>query len=178
MNNLKNYYKRVLKYDFLNKFFYKDINKIPSIKKVILNFNCKSSDLKKLSLALLTLELITKEKSKLTKLTNSSLNLKIKKGYPIGCKVILKNKIMETFISQLLNQIFPNLRNFKGLVFKKLNKNSFSFTLKDLSNFNELNSNFYLFKNLPFLNITIVFETKDHKELIFFINALKLPIKQ
>lgn len=173
---MKSYYNQIVKYDFLNKFHYKNVNQIPKIKKIILNFNCKNSDIKKLAVAILALELITTQKSTLTKSKKVLINLKIRKGHPTGCKVVLKKDKLESFFSKLLNKIFPELKNFKGLIPQLHNKNSFSFILKDLINFEELNSNFYLFTNLPTLNITLVYNTNTVKELFFFLNSLKIPL--
>src|SRR6476660_5949384 len=113
MKVIKNYYNQVLKYDFLNKFNYKNINQIPRIEKIILNFNCKNFDIKKIATAILALELITTQKSVITKSKKVSINLKIRKGHPVGCKVILKKDKLESFLLKLLNKIFPELKNFK-----------------------------------------------------------------
>lgn len=174
---IQNYYKKIIKYDLLNKFNYKNVSQIPKIKKIILNFDCRSFDIKKLAITILTLELISMEKVSVTKSKKASINLKIRRGHPVGCKVILTKKKLESFLLKLLNKIFPELKNFKGLIQKNTNINSFSFSIKDLINFNELNSNFYLFTNLPTLNITIVFDDiYTTKELDFFINSLKIPL--
>jgi len=178
LNILNNYYNQVLKYDFLNKFNYKSINQIPKIEKIILNFNCKSFDLKKITTAILTLELISAKKSIFTKSKKISINLKLRKGHPVGCKVILEKEKLENFLLKLLNKILPELKNFKGLRQKVYHKNSFSFSLKDLTNFDEINSNFYLFTNLPSLNITFVCSTNSVKELSFFLYSSKIPLTQ
>lgn len=175
MNIIKNYYNQVLKYDFINKFYYGKIDKIPKIKKIILNFNCKNFEVKKIATVALTLELISSKKSVITRSKKISINLKLRKGHPIGCKVILTGKHLENFLFKLLNKIWPNLKNFDGLMQYVRSKNSFSFSLKDLVNFDELNSNFYLFSNLPTLNIVIIYNTKNNKELLFFLYSLKIP---
>ena len=176
MNLINHYYNQIITYDFLNKFNYKNINKIPKIKKIVLNFNCKNFDIKKIARAILALELISTTKSVVTKSKKISLNLKIRKGHPVGCKVIIKKKNLENFLLKLLNSIFPELKNFKGLTQQTNNINSFSFSLKDLINFDELNYNFYLFSQIPSLNITLIYNTTKPKELIFFLNSLKIPL--
>ena len=129
MNIIKNYCNQVLNYDYVNKFFYKNINKVPKIKKIILNFNCKNFDAKKIATVVLTLELITLKKIIITKSKKTSINLKLKKGHPIGCKVILTGKQLENFLVKLLNKILPNLKNFNGLMQYVHSKNSFSFSI-------------------------------------------------
>jgi len=54
MNILENYYKKVIRHDLLNKFFYNRIEDIPQLKKVVLNFGCKSFDLRNLAVSLLS----------------------------------------------------------------------------------------------------------------------------
>jgi ribosomal protein L5 len=62
MNFLEHFYLKTLKYDLSNRFLYKNTKELPKLKKIILNFGCKTSDLKQLSASLLALELITNQK--------------------------------------------------------------------------------------------------------------------
>lgn len=177
MNVLRNYYKEVIRYDLLNKFPHSQIEDIPQLKKIVLNFGCKSFDIKTLSVSLLSLELITGQKGALTRSKRANILLKIRKGNPVGCMVILKKSKMYDFTFKLLIDVFPNLKDFKGIhVAKKLNITNFSFTLIDLISFKELEKQFYLFSNLPPLNITFVSNTKSKKELLYLLNSFKLPL--
>ena len=84
---------------------------------------------------------------------------------------------MYNFLLKLLVDVFPNLRDFKGFtIAKKLNTPSFSFTLKDLISFNELEKQFYLFSNLPPLNVTFVTNSQTKKELLYLLKSFKLPL--
>lgn len=177
MNLLGNYYKKVVRYDLINKFFYNHIEDIPQLKKIILNFGCKSSEIKTLAASLLSLELIAVQKGVLTKSKKANILLKIRKGNPVGCVVVLKKNKMYNFLFKLLTDVFPNLRDFKGIsIAKKIGNRSFSLTLKDLISFKELERQFYLFSKLPPLNITFVTNTKTKKELVYLLNAFKLPL--
>ncbi len=66
MNFLTYFCKKTLNYELLNKFNYKNTKKLPKIKKIVLNFGCKTTDIKHLAASLLALELITCQKGKLT----------------------------------------------------------------------------------------------------------------
>lgn len=177
MNILENYYKKVIRYDLLNKFHYTNLDELPKLEKIILNFGCPNFELKNISSALLSLELITTKRGSLTKAKRSNILLKIRKGYPVGCIVILKKTKMYNFLLKLLVEVFPSLKVFKPLnTSKKLEKKSFSFTLIDLITFKELEKQFYLFINLPPLNITIITNSKTKKELLYLLNSFKLPI--
>jgi large subunit ribosomal protein L5 len=150
MNILENYYKKVIKYDLINKFLYTHSDEIPQLKKIILNFGCKNFEIKSIASALLSLELITTKRGSLIKSKRSNILLKIRKGYPVGCIVVLKKNKMYMFFLKLLSEVFPNLK--------------------------ELEKQFYLFTNLPPLNITLITNAKTKKELLYLLNSFKLPI--
>lgn len=177
MNILENYYKKIIRRDLVNKFSYTHLDEIPQLKKIILNFGCKNSDIKSIASALLSLELITTKPGSLVKSNRSNVLLKIRKGNPVGCVVVLKKNEMYHFLHKLLSEVFPSLKSFTGFgVSKKLNKTSFSFTLKDLINFKELEKQFYLFINLPPLNITLITNAKTKEELLYLLHSFKLSL--
>ena len=177
MNVLENYYKKIIKHDLINKFFYYNLKNIPELKKIILNFGCRSFIIKNIAASLLALKLITAKQGTVTKAKRANVLLKVRKGNPVGCIVILKKKQMYHFFSKLLTQVLPNFRDFKRIcISKKSNGKSFSLTLMNLINFKELEKQFYLFTNLPSLNIILVTNTTTQKELIFLLNSFKIPL--
>ena len=174
---LEHYYNTIIKYDLINKFCYSNKKKIPKLTKVILNLGCNGHEVKKIAASLLSLELISKQRGTLTLVKNSNVLLKIRKGAPVGCKVVLKKSKMYQFLFKLLVEVFPRIKDFKGLILRKNNNaNSFSFYINDLMVFKELNTNFYLFNNLPSLNIILVSNTKTKKEFTYLLNSFKIPI--
>lgn len=178
MHFLEHFYIKTLKYDLVNKFFYRNTKKLPKLKKIILNFGCKTSDIKYLASSLLALELITNQKGTMTTTKHSNILLKIRKGNPTGCKITLRKNKMLNYFSKILIEIFPKLKNFEGFkVSRKIKKNYFSYELYDTFNFNELEEHYYLFNNLSRLNVTIVTSTKTKKELLFILKSLQFPIK-
>lgn len=178
MHFIEKFHRKTLKYDLVNKFAYKNTKELPSIKKITLNFGCKNNDIKSIATSLLAFELISGQKSTMTLTKHSNILLKIRKGNPTGCRVILKKKRMLNFFSKFLTEIFPKLKNFEGLKLnKKIKKNAFSYNLRDTFNFQELEEHYYLFNFLPPCNITIVTNTKTKKELTFILNSFKFPLK-
>lgn len=178
MHFLEYYYKNVIKYDLINKFSYKNINELPKIKKIILNFGNKNTKIKTFTTALLALKLVTKKLGIITKTKKPNLFLKIQKGKPAGCKVILKKHLMYSFLNKILMEITPNIKNF--LIFKTKYKNITNFSF-DLDNkklkFVELTEHYHLSKTLSNLNITIVTNSKTSKELFFLLRSFNFPIK-
>ena len=176
MNPLENYYKKVIRHDLINKFSYNNLDDIPELKKIILNFGCKSFEIKNIAASLSALELIAAKQGTVTKAKRPNILLKIRKGHPVGCVVVLTKTQMYDFFLKLLTQVFPNLKDFKGIkISKKLKNKSFSLTLTDLINFEELEKQFYLFTNLPPLNIILVTNAKSRKELMYLLHSFKIP---
>ena len=104
--------------------------------------------------------------------------LKIRKGQPVGCFVVITNLKMYKFLFYLLVKIFPLIKDFKGipLNFKNKQINTLSFYIYDLTVFKELNTHFYFYNKLPPLNITIVTNTTKKNEFIFLLNSFKIPL--
>lgn len=176
MHFLEKFYNKTLKYDFINKFVYNKTKNLPQLKKIILNFGCKTADIKQLATSLLAIELIINKKGTLTKTKYSNILLKIRKGNPTGCKATLYNFQLFTFFSVLLIEVFPNLKNFSGFnVTKQLKNSVFSYKLQETFSFLELRTHYYLFNNLPKLNITLITNSKTKEELIFLLTSFQWP---
>lgn len=176
MHFLKYYNKKLIKHDLINKFKYKSNKDTPELKKITLNFGCKNFNIQKFATTMLALEIITTKKSTLTIAKNANLLLKIQKGHPAGCKVVLRKNEIYTFLTQLFLEILPKLKTFTGF---KLKVKSSNFSLKLLSNeisLQEFEEQYPLFASLPNLDINISTNAKNQKELMFLIKSLKFPI--
>ena len=172
---IKTYFYKILKYDLVNAFYYKNLMQVPKIEKMILNFGYQKSNFKYLISSLLALEFLSTKKGKITKSKHLNIFLKIKKGNPVGCKVILRKAPMYFFYVKLKTclhsktkhrQIPPVRQNLKQI-------NSLTFQLKNPLNFPELESQFQFFKHIPKLDITLVTSSKSQKELIFLLKSIK-----
>lgn len=176
MHFLNYFYNKNLKLDLLNKFNYINLKTLPQIKKVVLNFGCKTTELKALTINLLALELITRQRGVLTISKQPNLFLKIRKGQPTGCKISLRKKHALEFIAKKLNEVFPKIKNFHGLKLKKkAQKTDFSYVIKDALAFSELNEHYYLFNSLLSLDISIVTTAQTQKELLFLLESIQFP---
>lgn len=174
MHFLEYYYINIIKYDLINRYNYKNIKDIPKLKKIILNFGCKTSELKKLSTSLLFLQLITTKKGKLTVSKQSNIVLKIRKGNPVGCKVLLVKTAMYKFLFKLLIEILPRLKN-KILLKKTSYKNTLTYNFENIMIFKELEKNYLAFSLLKNLQVTFVTNATTNEELFFLLNSFKFP---
>jgi large subunit ribosomal protein L5 len=170
--NIKN-----LKYDLINKFSYQTTKSLPEFKKIILNFGCKTTNLKELASSLLAIELITKQKGKLTTTKQANIVLKIREGYPVGCKVVLRKKLLFKFLNRITNEVFPKSKDFRVLPLNRdKNTRNFSYELSDTFAFSELEKHYYLFNNLTKLSATIVTNSSNTEELTFILKSFKFPV--
>ena len=178
MHFLNYFYKKTLKFDLINKFYYPNLKKLPNLKQIILNFSCKTTELKTIATHLLALELISNQKGTITLSKRPNLLLKIRKGNPTGCKITLRKNRMLNFLSKIFTKIFPKTRNFNGIeIHQKVTKNAFSFSIKNTLTFPELTEHYYLFNNLTNLNISFVANANTKKETLFLLTSLQLPLK-
>lgn len=176
MQFLEYFYLKNFKFDLYNKFNYNKTTSFPRLKKIILNFSCKAPDLKILASTLLALELLTHQKGQFTTTKSFNISLKLRKGYPVGCKVTLRKKQMFEIAEKILITILPKAKYVVSFACdRNSNKNSLSYVIKDTLNLKELDANYSVFSNLPNLNITLVTTTDSKKELLFLITSFQFP---
>lgn len=166
--------KKIIKYDFINKFLYKNVKFVLKLKGITLNFGCKNFDTQKFTATLLALEVLTLKKTTLSISRNPNVLLKIQKGQPAGCKVNVGGNDIDSLLIKLHLEILPKLK--KTLKLKDQMKIS-TFSFKFLRNeivLQELEDQYPLFLNLPSLDINVLTNSKNHKELVFLIESMKL----
>lgn len=167
------YFQQVMKYDSINAFKFDNLKQIPKLKTIILNFGYQKSNFKRLISGLLALEFITSKKSKLTRSKHLHILLKIKQGNPVGCKIILKKKIMHRFYLKLITSVFPKLKNPQNTQFQQ-NCKAISITIRNPLLFMELESHYEFFKDIPNLDITLLTNSKSKNELFFLLKSIKI----
>lgn len=98
---------------------------VPKISKVVLNIGLGEAVTTKNSIqhAQEQLTIIAGQKAVITKARKSISAFKIRKGLPIGVKVTLRGKIMNSFLKRLLFSIFPRIRDFRGIKKQSVDQN-------------------------------------------------------
>tara|TARA_B110000967_G_C18896261_1_gene570875 strand:+ start:1321 stop:1875 length:555 start_codon:yes stop_codon:yes gene_type:complete len=177
MHFISNHYKNIVKYDFFNKFNLRDVQEVPEIKKIVVNINCRTTDFKNLLTSLFVLELITVKKGEFTKSNTTNISVKVRKGFPVGCKVQLKNPQCFFFLEKLFNQIFPDVKQFNSIDFKLTEtKNSVDFRIKKLFDLVELEPHYRFFKNVQSLDVSIVTSSKSYLKTLFLLKSFRFPV--
>jgi large subunit ribosomal protein L5 len=95
----------------------KNVMEIPKITKITVNMGVGEAvgDKKVLENAVADLEKITGQKPVVTKARKSIAGFKIREGWPIGCKVTLRNEKMYEFLDRLISIAIPRIRDFRGI---------------------------------------------------------------
>ena len=63
------------------------------------------------------------------------------------------------------------------MIHQKVEKNAFSFSVKDTLAFSELAEHYYLFNNLSNLSLSFLTQVNTREEMLFFLKSLQLPLK-
>ena len=126
----------------VSRFNYANSMQVPKLLSISLNMgigDAKANN-KKLESALVELELITGQKPIITKSKTDISNFKIRKGFPVGCKVTLRSSKMFEFFERLTCIALPRSRDFRGLSFKSFDgRGNYNFGIKEQIIFPEIN---------------------------------------
>ena len=90
---------------------------VPRITKITLNMGVGEAvgDKKVLENAVADMQKIAGQKPVVTKSRKSIAGFKIRDGWPIGCKVTLRDERMYEFLERLISIAIPRIRDFRGV---------------------------------------------------------------
>jgi large subunit ribosomal protein L5 len=163
----------------IKKFDLKSMMEAPKIEKITLNIglgNAKN-DTKALQAALDELMLITGQKPIVTKAKKDVSNFKIRKGFPVGCKVTLRKNYMYEFLERLCAVALPRTRDFRGLSSKSFDgQGNYSFGIKEQVVFPEIDYD----KVDTIRGMDVIITTSAGNDEISYemLKAMGLPIKE
>ena len=163
----------------IKKFDLESVMEAPKIEKITLNIglgNAKN-DSKALKAALDELMLITGQKPIVTKAKKDVSNFKIRKGFPVGCKVTLRKNYMYEFLERLCAVALPRTRDFRGLSSKSFDgKGYYSFGIKEQVVFPEID--YDKVDTIRGMDV-IITTSSDNDEISYeMLRAMGLPIKE
>ena len=117
MARLKDLYKKEIAPKLQQELGLANVMEIPRITKITLNMGVGEAvgDKKVLEHAVKNLEQISGQKVVVTKSRKSIAGFKIRDGWPIGCKVTLRQDRMYEFLDRLVSIAIPRIRDFRGI---------------------------------------------------------------
>lgn len=176
---LKKHYKENVVPQLMKQFNYSNIMQVPKIEKITLNMGVgkAAEDKKIVKFAQEQLTQIAGQMAVITKARKSIAGFKIREGWPIGCKVTLRDARMYEFLDRLVSIALPRVRDFRGINPRSFDsRGNYSLGIKEQITFPEIE--YEKVDTLRGLDITITTSAKTDAEALALLKAFKLPFKE
>ncbi|GAB2190897.1 50S ribosomal protein L5 [Sessilibacter sp. MAH2] len=178
MAKLKEVYKSEIAPALQKELGVKNVMEIPRITKITVNMGVGEAvgDKKVLENAVRDLEAITGQKVVVTKARKSIAGFKIRDGWPIGCKVTLRQDRMYEFLERLVSIAIPRIRDFRGISPKQFDgRGNFSMGVTEQIIFPEID--YDKVDKLRGLDICITTTARNDDEGRALLRAFNFPFK-
>jgi len=178
MSRLKDLYKSDVVPALMKEFGYTSSMEVPRVTKITLNMGVGEAigDKKVIDNAVGDLEKIAGQKVVVTKARKSVAGFKIREGWPIGCKVTLRNDRMWDFMDRLIDISLPRVRDFRGINPKSFDgRGNYSMGVKEQIIFPEIE--YDKIDKLRGMDITVTTTAKTNEEGRALLKALSFPFK-
>lgn len=179
MAGLEDFYKGTVAAQLREQFSYRSPMQIPRVTKVVLNMGLGDAvaDKKVIDHAMTDMEKIAGQKPVVTLARKSVANFKIRKGWPIGCKVTLRGKRMYEFLERLIAIAIPRIRDFRGFSSKAFDGcGNYSLGIKEQIIFPEID--YDKIDKLRGLDISIITSANSDDEGRALLSALNFPLRK
>ena len=177
--NMIRLYKESVVPAMVSRFNYVNSMQVPKLLSISLNMGIgdAKTNSKKLESAISELELITGQKPVITKSKSDISNFKIRKGFPVGCKVTLRSFKMYEFFERLTCIALPRSRDFRGLSFKSFDgRGNYNFGIKEQIIFTEIN--YDDIDSVRGLNVTLSTSANTDEEAYWLLKEFGFPLRE
>ena len=177
--SIKTKYKDIVIPKMVSKFNYKNPMQVPKLSHITINMGIGDAkdNPKKLESAVNEMTLISGQKPVTTRSKKDISNFKIRKGFPVGCKVTIRGDRMYDFLERLISIALPRTRDFRGLSFKSFDKKgNYSFGIKEQIIFTEIN--YDKIDSVRGMDINISTTATLDDEAYWLLYYLGLPLRQ
>tara|TARA_Y100000746_G_scaffold51088_1_gene40208 strand:+ start:155 stop:757 length:603 start_codon:yes stop_codon:yes gene_type:complete len=178
ISNLKDKYLNKVVPSMIDHFDYSNKMEVPCLTHISINMGIGDGkdNPKKLESAIQELTLISGQKPVITKSRQDISNFKIRKGFPVGCKVTLRGNRMYDFMERLISIALPRTRDFRGLSFKSFDgRGNYSFGVKEQIIFTEIN--YDKIDSIRGMDITFCTTAKTNDESYMLLKLIGLPLR-
>lgn len=178
MARLKNFYKDTVVKSLIDQFGYKSVMEVPRIEKITLNMGVGEAvaDKKVMEFAVGDMQKIAGQKPVVTLSRKSIAGFKIRDGYPVGCKVTLRQDRMYEFLDRLISVAMPRIRDFRGISGKSFDgRGNYNMGVREQIIFPEID--YDKVDALRGMNITITTTAKTDDEARALLAAFSFPFR-
>ena len=179
ISTLRKKYKDEVVADMMKRFKYSNIMEVPCITHISINMGIGDGkdNPKKLESAIEELTSISCQKPVITKSRKDISNFKIRKGFPVGCKVTLRGNRMYDFLQRVISIAIPRTRDFRGLSFKSFDGNgNYSFGVKEQIIFTEID--YDKIDSIRGMDISLTTTAKTDEESYWLLKLMGLPLRE
>lgn len=176
---LRTKYKEQVVSALVEKFGYSSVMQAPKIEKICVNQGVGKGvmDKKLIDQAIDEMTMITGQKAIPTKSKKDISNFKLRKGVPIGVRVVLRGNRMHEFLERLISVTMPRTRDFRGISPKGFDKNgNYTLGIKEQIVFPEIDID--QVKNITGMDITFVTSANTKAEALELLTLLGMPFKK
>lgn len=178
-SRLKEYYKKAVVPALIDRFKYKNLMQVPSLRKIVVNMGLGEAiqNPKILETTQQEMALIAGQWPVLRKARKSIASFKLREGMTIGCKVTLRRDKMFHFLDKLINVALPRVRDFRGINPRGFDgRGNFSMGIKEQIIFPEIN--YDKIEKIRGMNITLVTSAKTDEEARELLGQLGMPFRK
>ena len=155
-----------------------NVMEVPRVTKITLNMGVGEAvgDKKVLENAVADMQKIAGQKPVPTKSRKSIAGFKIRDGWPIGCKVTLRDERMYEFLERLIDIAIPRIRDFRGISGKQFDgRGNFAMGVTEQIIFPEID--YDQIDKLRGMDIVITTSAKNDEQGRALLSAFNFPFK-
>jgi large subunit ribosomal protein L5 len=163
----------------VEKFSYTSYMQAPKLTKICLNQGVgrATADKKLVDQSLEEMSIIAGQKAVPAISKKDISNFKLRKGVPIGARVVLRGERMYEFLERLIAVAIPRTRDFRGISLKGFDKfGNYSMGIKEQIVFPEIDID--KVKEITGMDITFVTTANTKEESLALLSELGLPFKK
>ena len=171
-------YNHEIKSELKEMYNYSNVMEIPRLRSISINMGIgdAKNNAKELESAVDELKSITGQKPVITRAKKDISNFKIRKGWPVGCKVTLRSSRMYEFLERLIAVALPRTRDFRGLSHKSFDgMGNYNFGVKEQIIFTEID--YDKIQSIRGMDITISTTAKTDDEAYGLLKLFGFPLR-
>ena len=155
-----------------------NLMEVPRVTKITLNMGAGEAvgDKKVLENAVADMQKIAGQRPVVTKSRKSIAGFKIRDGWPIGCKVTLRDERMYDFLERLIDIAIPRIRDFRGVSGRQFDgRGNFAMGVTEQIIFPEID--YDQVDKLRGMDIVITTSAKNDEQGRALLSAFNFPLK-
>lgn len=179
MADLHRHYIEKIRPSLMEQFSYRNVMEVPRLVKVTLNMGVGEAvgDRKIMDHAVNDMTLISGQKPVINNARKSEAGFKIREGYPVGCKVTLRQQRMYEFVERLVGIAIPRMRDFRGLNPRSFDgRGNFSMGVTEQITFPEVD--YDKIDTIRGLDVTVTTTARTNAEGLALLKAFSFPFRE